>query len=125
VLVPKNCKTDADATAGNGADLKGYDSALAVYTIGTAGDSLSGSVKMLLALSESATDGSYTACAATDIKGTVQLIDADGEAGKTYVLAYLGKKRWILPWVDFTGTHTNGTNVGISVLRGHKQDVGN
>jgi hypothetical protein len=114
-----------DDTTGQGAevDLKGYGSALVLFVIGATGDTLSSSIKLLPIVEESDTSGSGYADAAANLKGALTLVDDNSEDVVIQAVAYKGKKRFIKPKYDFTGTHTNGIPVSIVVLRSHKGDL--
>lgn len=123
-LAPATLTGDSTYLSGTGVDLQGYNSALVVFNFGVSGDagSLSGSVKIEGSIGES--DSAATGWAeATDIVGTVPTIDDAAEDASVHVVAYLGSKRYILPGLNFTGTHTNGTPCAITVLRAHKRTL--
>ena len=114
---------DVDTT---GVDLQGFDSAAVLVDIGAPGVTYSSSVKVDLILEESDDDATYTAVTAnTSVTGgTVgstgifQTIDADGECNAVYGIGYVGGKRYIRVALDFTGTHSTGTAMGVTVLLG-------
>tara|TARA_R110000803_G_scaffold32023_7_gene70922 strand:- start:4775 stop:5218 length:444 start_codon:yes stop_codon:yes gene_type:complete len=110
---------------GTGVDLTGFSSAAVVVNVGAAGDTFSGSVKTNLIIEDSDDNSTYTAVTSsnvtggtTDSSGIFQTIDANGEAGTTYGIGYVGGKKWIRAVVDIVGTHTNGTIYGAVVVKG-------
>tara|TARA_R110000823_G_scaffold86493_2_gene193424 strand:- start:4020 stop:4463 length:444 start_codon:yes stop_codon:yes gene_type:complete len=110
---------------GTGVDLTGFSSASLVVNVGAAGDTFSGSVKTNLIIEDSDDNSTYTAVTSgnvtggtTDSSGIFQTIDANGEAGKTYGIGYVGGKKWIRAVVDIVGTHSNGTIYGAVVVKG-------
>jgi hypothetical protein len=107
---------------GTGTDLAGYAGALIEYNFGISGDTLSGSVKVQATLEESdALASGYTAVDAADYVGTLPLIDDAAEDPAVHLVAYLGSKRYIRAAIDFTGTHTNGMPIAITIYRTHKR----
>lgn len=121
-LAPATKTTDSTYLSGTGIDLAGYNSALVIFSFGVSGDagSLSGSVKIEGSIGESdSVSSGWTE--ATNIVGTLPVIDSSADDDSVHVVAYLGPKRYILPGLNFTGTHTNGTPCAITVLRAHKR----
>jgi hypothetical protein len=92
-------------------DLQGFESALAIYSVGQSADTLSGSVKITLSLTE---------CDTSD--GT--LIDAAAEDEAVFKVGYLGSKRYIKAGFTLAGTHSSGTEVSAVVLKGHARHNG-
>jgi hypothetical protein len=111
---------------GTGVDLTGFSSAALVVNVGAAGDTFSGSVKTNLIIEDSDDNSTYTAVTSNtdvtggtvDSSGIFQTIDANGEAGKTYGIGYVGGKKYIRAVIDIVGTHTNGTIYGAVVVKG-------
>lgn len=121
-LVPANRTADANGT---GVDLRGYDGALVIASIGAEGDTLSGSVSISVELEESDDDSTFTDVAAADIlggnggsSGQFALIDDNAEAPAVHKVAYIGNKRYIRAVWNVTGTHTVGTPGEVVVVRG-------
>lgn len=106
-------------------DLQNFGSALIVACVGESGDTLSGSVKIELEVEESDDDTTFTDVADADLTtvvsgtntGTYAVIDDAAEDDAVYVTSYKGSSRYIGTPVNLTGTHTNGTPIGIAVLR--------
>lgn len=105
-------------------DTAGFNAATVVFDIGNSGDTLSGTVLWTLTLTESDTSGgSYITVAAADLVGlggaASYVIDAPTEDSLAVKIGYIGSKRYIKGVATATGTHTNGTPIGIvSVLGG-------
>lgn len=107
-------------------DLQGFDSATVLFDIGNSGDTLSGSVYWTLTLTESDTSGgTFTTVAAADIVGGVasHLIDAPAEDSVVVAFGYTGSKRYIKGVATKTGTHSNGTPIGIASALGHASNA--
>lgn len=121
-LAPATKSTDSTYLSGTGIDLAGYNSALVIFSFGVSGDaaSLSGSVKIEGSIGESDTSNSGWV-EASDIVGTLPVIDSSADDDAVYIVSYVGSKRYILPGLNFTGTHTSGTPCAITVLRAHKR----
>lgn len=100
--------------------LQGHDSATVLFDVGNSGDTLSGSVYWTLSLTECDTiGGTYTAVAAADIESGVAsyVIDAPAEDSLVVAFGYIGSKPFTKGVATATGTHSNGTPIGIlSVL---------
>lgn len=101
---------------GDGIDTRGFEAALILYHYGISGDTLSSTVKVTSALEESDDNTTFTAVAAADVDGTLQVVDDPAEDEATYVVGYLGSKRFIRPVFTFAGTHTIGIEVASDVI---------
>ena len=108
-------------------DLAAYRSCVLQAFIGVNGDTFSGSVKIELEVEHSDDDSVWSDCADADLlntvvgtnPGTFAVIDANGETDALYQTGYIGSKRYVRVVANFTGTHTNGTIVGVSGLQGN------
>ena len=97
--------------------------------VGLSGDTLSGSVMIELEIEESDDGISYTDVANTDLSnsvtgttpGTFAVIDLAGEDQAIYKTEYRGSKRYSRVVANLTGTHTNGTPVGVESQIGSPQ----
>lgn len=116
-ITPIVGNNDTEGT-GVGVDLRGYDSALAIFQCGISGDVLSGTVKLQAQLEESSDNSTFTAVAAADLEGAFTLIDDPAEDDVVQVVGYKGSKRYVRVFVDFTGTHTNGVPISAAIVRG-------
>jgi len=128
------------ASNGTGVDLQGYESATVVVTIGAEGDTLSGSVFFEIGLEESDDNSTFTDVAQAGIvDGTIAAdgvflkIDGTGDAGTggnpdttgaTYRVGYVGGKRYIRTTIAKTGTHSTGTPLGTTVIKGNARHTG-
>ena len=108
---------------GTGIDKQGFDGTCHIIAIGNSGDTLSGSVYFTLKLEESdALASGYTAVVTADVigqtltAGVFDTIDAPAEDSKNVLVQYVGSKRYSRVVVTITGTHTNGTPIGIVAL---------
>lgn len=120
---------DANST---GMDLQDCDDAVLLFHIGAAGDTLSGSVYIELEVEESDDNSAWNDAANADLTnyvtgttntGTTQKLIANASAAQTYAVGYRGSKRYIRGVVNVTGTHSNGTPVGVTGLRGSTRQM--
>ena len=123
-IVPIVGNNDTEGT-GVGVDLASYEAAEMVFHFGDSGDTLSGSVSVLPVLQESDSLGSgYTDVAAADMLGTLTIIDAPSEDQVVQSVGYVGNKRYIRAFMDFTGTHTNGIPVSAVAILHRDRHIG-
>ena len=121
-IAPVVGTTDANGT---GIDLKGFESATIVVNTGVEGDTLSSSVKIDFKLEDSDDDSTYAAVtsgiidASADASGIFLTLDANGETPQVSWVGYTGGKQYVRVVADFTGTHSNGTPIAASVIKGH------
>lgn len=102
-------------------DRQGFESTMVIFAVGASGDTLSGSVYWTFTIQESDASGSgYTDVVAADIVGGVAsvVIDAAAEDETVVKFNYAGNKRYLKAVATKTGTHTNGTPMGVIALRG-------
>lgn len=101
-------------------DLQGYDSANVLFTVGQSGDSLSGSVYWTLKLTHSDDDSSYSDVVLAELNNSAAtvVIDSASEDETVYGFGYNGSKRYLRAVATPTGTHSNGTPIGVVALRG-------
>lgn len=112
---------------GSSVDMLGYDAVTFIADVGESNDTLSGSVKIELEVEDSADDSTFTDLAdanlSTAVSGTntgcFGVIDAAAEDAAAYSVTCRGTKRHVRPVINTTGTHTNGTPIGIIAIR-HK-----
>lgn len=124
LIDPDTLTADANSTA---VDLQGYSSLMLVANVGASGDTLSGSVKIELEVEESDDNSTFTDVADADLHnavdgtndGTFAVIDDAAEDDAVYITGYQGNKRYVRAVVNVTGTHTNGTPISVSAIRGH------
>ncbi len=117
-LLDPQVATTAKTSAG--LDLQGFASANVLFVIGAAGDTLSGGIYWTLKLQESDDNSSYSDVLASDLlngSATV-VINSLSLDQATYSFGYIGSKRYLKGVATPTGTHTNGTPLGIVGLRG-------
>ena len=125
--VPAVVTSDANGT---GVDLQGFESAMVVVNTGAEGDTLSSSVKFDFILEDSDDDSTYTAVTSStsvtegsvDSSGIFLTLDANGETPQISQIGYIGGKRYIRCKIDATGTHSNGTPIGVVVVKGNPVD---
>lgn len=118
-------------TNGSSVDMQGYNSLMMVANIGESGDTLSGSVKIEMELEESDDDATFTDVADANMvgevagtnDGTFAVVDDAAEDDARYICGYKGTKRYVRPVINVTGTHTNGTPIGVTALQGHAENA--
>lgn len=116
----------ADAN-GDGVDLQGFESATIVVDTGAEGVTLSSSVKIDFILEDSSDDSTYSAVTsnnlvtdgAVDSSGIFLTLDANAETPQVASIGYVGGKRYVRVKADFTGSHSTGTPVSATVIKGH------
>lgn len=115
-----NPATRTAATTCTTIDLQGYSSANVLFAVGTSGDTLSGSVYWTLKLTHSDDDSSYSDVALAELNNTAAtvVIDSSAKDKTVYGFGYNGNKRYLRAVATPTGTHTNGTPLGMIALRG-------
>lgn len=101
-------------------DQQGYNSVTVVFAIGQSGDTLSGSLFWTLKLQHSDDDSVYTDIATADTYSLLTVVvDSSTKDKMAYSFGYMGGKRYLKAVATPTGTHTNGTPIGIVALRGN------
>lgn len=111
---------------GVGVDLRGFDGAMVSVNFGITGDTLSGSVFADIELEESDDNSTFTDVADADLigkqsglpAGVAIRVDDAAEDEQSYQFGYIGSKRYIRPVLNLTGTHTNGIEVAVDVVKG-------
>jgi len=107
-------------------DLQGYDAATVLYHIGAGGITFTGTNKIEFPLQHSDDGTTFTAVAQSDVTGGVtvatggivkSLVSAKASADVTKV-GYVGGKRYIQTYADFSGTHGTGTPIAVEVIKG-------
>lgn len=101
-------------------DLQGYSGAMVAFSIGLSGDTLSGSVFWTLKLQHSDDNTTYTDLALTDLNNPslTVVINSSSLDETVYSFGYQGAKRYLRAVATPSGTHTNGTPIGMLALRG-------
>lgn len=122
IIDPAAATADADSAS---VDMKDYRFVAFYALVGATGDTLDGSNDINLELEESADDSSFTDVADADMTnsvtgantGTFAHIDAAAEDDAVYMTQYMGSARYVRVVINVTGTHTNGTPVGVLAMR--------
>jgi hypothetical protein len=125
--VPAVVTADANGTT---VDLQGFNSAMVVVNTGVEGDTLSGSVKFDFILEHSDNDSDWSAVTSStdvtegsvDSSGIFLTLDANAETPQISQIGYIGGKQYIRCKIDVTGTHSNGTPMGVTVIKGNPSD---
>jgi hypothetical protein len=123
LLVPAVRNSDTNST---GMDLRDSENAALLFHIGASADTLSGTNKIELEMQESDDDSTYTAVANADVNnyvtgtnvGTAKVVLSNATASQAYIMGYKGYKRYIRGVLNFSGTHTTGTPIGVIGLKG-------
>lgn len=117
-LNPAVATTTKTSTA---VDLQGFDGGEVVFSIGQSGDTLSGSVYWTLKIQHSDDDVQYTDTVAADLHNGAAtiVVDSSAEDETAYAFGYVGSKRYLKAIATPTGTHSNGTPIGIIAVRGN------
>lgn len=123
VLIPAVYTSDQNSTA---VDMKGYSDLSFLASVGNSGDTLSGTVYWLLELEHSDDNSAWTDCTDAEITnavtgtntGTFAKIDDPAEDSLAVSVGYKGSKRYVRCVVNAVGTHTNGTPIGVTAIRG-------
>ena len=113
-------------TNGTGVDLQFFESATAVVDTGVEGDTLSSSVKIDFKLEDSDDNSTFTAVTSSlhvtdgsvDSNGIFLTLDANAETPQVTSIGYVGGKRYLRVVADFTGTHSNGTLIAATIIKG-------
>jgi hypothetical protein len=128
VQIYKPQVTNSDQTTGiTSIDLSGFDSCLILFSIGLSADTLNSTNKIELEIQESDDNTTFTAVADASITnavtgtntGTVKVINSASLDEINYQTAYIGTKRYVRPSLNFSGTHSTGTPIGITAIKGH------
>ncbi len=109
------------ARTSTGVDTQGFSSATFVFAVGASGDTLSGSVFWTLKLQHSDDNSSFSDTVAADLLNdptVTYVIDSSTEDEQAYSFGYKGTKRYMRGVATPTGTHTNGTPIGMLALLG-------
>ena len=118
--------THAAAVTSASLDLQNYDSAEAMVSIGPAVDTLSGTVRIELAVQVSADNSTWVACADTDITtpvtggvatGTFAILNANSMLPGVFFVGYIGNMRYMRVQANFVGA-TSGEIVDILGVAG-------
>jgi len=125
--VPAVVTADADGTT---VDLQGFNSAMVVVNTGVEGDTLSASVKFDFILEHSDDDSTWSAVTSStdvtegsvDSSGIFLTLDANAETPQISQIGYIGGKQYIRCKIDATGSHSNGTPMGVTVIKGNPSD---
>ena len=106
--------------------MQGFLGAMVIVPVGASGDTLSSTVLWNFKLSHSDDDSTYTDVTSnTDVTGGTLTgsswlkLDAPADASNVYGIGYVGGKRYLKCTAVKTGTHSNGTIIGIDFIKGH------
>lgn len=114
----------------NGAsvDTQFSESVAILACIGASADTLTVSVLFELQLEDSPDDSVWTDVVAADMiggtkgaNGQFALINDPAEDDKWFMIGYIGAKRYVRAVLVVTGTHNNGTEIGVGVMLGNSR----
>lgn len=111
---------DTEGT-GAGVDLQGFEGALMLAHLGQSADTLAeGSLYVTVKFQESDNNSDFTDAADSDLLGGANgaVVDAAAEDEVIIYRSYVGAKRYVRVFIDFTGTHTNGIPISAMVIKG-------
>jgi hypothetical protein len=122
LLIPATYTTDQNCTS---VDMQGYEGVMFVANIGNSLDTLAAGTAIELELEESDDDSTFTDVADADLENYVDgtndgcwgLINAPTEDSTAFKCGYKGNKRYVRPVINFVGTHSSGTPLGVVALR--------
>lgn len=114
-------------------DKTGYDFVTFLALIGESGDTLAADLCIELEVEDSPDDSDFTdvddaylstvVVGSSENDGTFAEINAAAEDDAVYKTTYRGSAKYVRPVVNVTGTHTNGTPIGIvAILHGQHGD---
>lgn len=111
-------------------DLRGFEGAEIVISVGVGGITFSGTNKVEFVLTHSSDDSTYTAVTDADMigvtgisSGIIKSLTAAHAAGAVYNYGYIGGKRYLKLLADFSGTHGTGTPLGANVIKGYPHNA--
>ncbi len=116
---------------GFGHDMKDFNSILFNCNLGLSGDTLSGSVKMEFYMQHSDDNSTFVNVPDAEVRdavtgaqvGTFYVMD-DATKDQTVVQGqYRGKKRYVRVRINVIGTHTNGTPLAVTAVKGGKTEL--
>jgi hypothetical protein len=116
----------ADAT-GTAIDLRGFNSAVVLVEVGIGGITFTSTNKVEFILQDSddgstgwtAVDAKYVVGVSGVASGIIRSLVAAHAAPSVVEAGYIGPKRYIRVFADFSGTHGTGTPIAVTVVRGH------
>ena len=118
--------TDTAKNTGD-VDLQGYESAVIAVNLGVNGDTLDATNYVKVTVQHGDTTTTYTTVTAPDVLGATPasgvVVTDDGAADDdaTYLVGYIGGKRYVKVTVTPIGTLTNGTPVSVDVFASHER----
>jgi hypothetical protein len=116
---PLNPVTSTATKTSSTIDLQGFNSAMVVFLLGNPGDTLSGAIFWTLKVQHSDDDSSYSDVTTADLNNTAAttVVNSNALANQAYGFGYVGSKRYLKAVATPTGTHTNGTPIGVLAMR--------
>lgn len=108
-------------------DLRGYDAAEVILSIGAGGIVFDGVNKIEFKLTHSEDNVTYDAVTVEDVigissvgaGGIIKALTAAHAAASVYRYGYKGRRRYVKLQADFSGAHATGTPVAGLVLKGN------
>lgn len=121
VSQPLNTVVATTTKTSTAIDMQGYDSLMVLFSLGIAGDTLSGSVYWTLKLQHSDDDSSYADVTAASLHNGAATVVVDALTKDETVIpfGYNGGKRYVKAVATPTGTHSNGTPMAILAVKGN------
>lgn len=104
-------------------DLQGYDSVLLIFAVAAQGVTLASGTRLNLLVRDSNNGTTFANVDDKDVSGDFSSyqfrVDSNGKANKVYAVNYTGSKRYVQGLVTVTGTHSTGTGISVTALRGN------
>lgn len=121
ILHVKDPATQTATVTSNTIDMQGYRSLTVLVVMGATGDTLSGSIFWTLKLRHSDDDSTYVDCVVGELLNSAATIVVNSNSAdqNTFKFGYRGGKRYVKAVITPTGTHTNGTPMGVVAVRSH------
>ncbi|MEO0036686.1 MAG: hypothetical protein RLZZ501_2709 [Pseudomonadota bacterium] len=107
-------------------DLAGFNGVMLALHIGVGGITFTAANKIEFILTHSDDDSAYTPVTADDVQGVlavasgiVKALTAAHAASDVTLIGYKGGKRFLKLLADFSGTHSTGTAIAATVIKGY------
>ena len=120
IVQPLNTVVATTTKTSTTIDIQSFESLMVLFSLGIAGDTLSGSIYWTLKLQHSDDDSTYADVpAASLLNGANSIVIDSLTKDETAVLfGYSGGKRYVKAVATPTGTHANGTPMSVIALKG-------
>lgn len=120
---------NADVNDTTPVDLQGFEGAAVVINTGIEGVTFGAGVHIRFKLlhSDTTTNTDFVAVTQADVTdaqvfngdGSILFLDDNAETPQVLLAGYIGGKRYLQVEIDFTGSHSTGTPMAVSVIKGY------